>query len=393
MEKQNNKSLSYKGYLINIEIIINYLKSIQNFQLYLNEIEKSIKKNNVLSKEGNFIPKLNEQKLNKNDKVQIPIEFILVPEKLFNLFYKGIKASKYKKDDYKYNVLIGNNVLFIQNKKYITIFNSYLLSENNNRLEISYLFIYNESNKFYREVREFIKGKDFINYIIERKLEYHQAPKLYELLEEKNKIGYYINLNSSLYNRVKKYIIKQCFYKCKNIYSLYNEFITNLLKLKDNKINLSNNINNMNNIDCQPVFIVKGDNWKQYENYFLFDHLKILFNDKNKEHYESNIIQQLINQNFNLDFKLIKNINIVDHITIDIYSENNNNSFYLLSKDILLNINNDKDFIDSIQAKEEFLFFKNNKEYFIFNIKSKKLYNAIFLSDNFFFLIIQMNLK
>ena len=381
MEKQNNKSLSYKGYLINIESIINYLKNTQNFQLYLNEIEKSINKNNVLPKEGNFIPKFNEQKLNANEKVQYPIEFILVPEKLFDLFYKGIEASKYKKDDYKYNVLIGDNVLFIQNKKYITIFNCYILSENNNRLEISYLFIYNESNKLYREVREFIKGKDFINYIIERKLEYHQVSKFHKLLEESNQIGCYINYNSSLYDIVKKYIAKQCFYKCKNIYSHYNDFITNLLKLKDNKINLSNGINNMSNIDYQPVFVVTGDIWKQYEKYFLFDHLKILFLDINKEQYESNIIQQLINQNFNLDFKSIKNINIVDYKTIDNYSEYNN-SFYLLSKDILLNINNDNDFIDSIQSKEEFIFFKNNKEYLIFNSKSKKLYNAIFLSDN-----------
>ena len=381
IKKKDNKSLSYKGYLINIKSIINYLKSIQNFQSYLNEIEKSINKNNVLSKEGNFIPKFNELTWNVNQKVQYPIEFILVPEKLFDLFYKGIKVIKYKKDDYKYNILIGDNVLFIQNKKHNNIFYSYLLSENSNRLEMSYFFIYKEQNKLYREVREFIKGKDFINYIIERKLEYHHVSKYNEIIEKENKIGYYINLNSSLYNIVKKYKTKQCFYKCKNIYSLYNEFITNLLKLKDNKINLSNDINNMSNIDYQHVFVVIGDNWKEYENYFLFNNLKILFQDKNKDQYENNIIQQLINNNFNLDFKSIKNINIVDHMTIDNYSEYKN-SFYLLSKDILLKINNDKDFIDLIQNKEEFLFFKNNKEYFIFNSKSNKLYSAVFLSDN-----------
>ena len=382
VKKQNNKSLSYKGYLINIESIINYIKSTQDFQSYLKEIEKSINKNNVLSKEGNFIPNSNELTWNVNQKVQYPIEFILVPEKLFDLFYKGIKASKYKKDDYKYNILIGDNVLFIQNKKHNNIFNSYLLSENSNRLEMSYLFIYKEQNKLYREVREFIKGKDFINYIIERKLEYHHVSNFNELFEEENKIGYYINLNPSLYNIVKKYKAKQCFYKCKNIYSLYNEFITNLLKLKDNKINLSNDIiNNMSNIDYQPVFVVTGDNWKQYENYFLFNNLKILFQDKNKEQYEKDYILQLINNHYNIDFKSIKNINIVDHMTIDNYLVNKN-SFYLLSKDILLKINNDKDFIDSIQNKEEFLFFKNNKEYFIFNSKSNKLYSAIFFSDN-----------
>ena len=127
VKKQNNKSLSYKGYLINIESIINYIKSTQDFQSYLNEIEKSMNKDiNILSKEGNFIPKFNEQKINENGKVQYPIEFILVPEKLFDLFYKGIKASKYKKDDYKYNILIGDNVLFIQNKKHNNIFYSYL---------------------------------------------------------------------------------------------------------------------------------------------------------------------------------------------------------------------------------------------------------------------------
>ena len=44
VKKQNNKSLSYKGYLINIESIINYIKSTQDFQSYLKEIEKSINK-------------------------------------------------------------------------------------------------------------------------------------------------------------------------------------------------------------------------------------------------------------------------------------------------------------------------------------------------------------
>ena len=391
MEKQLSYPFSYKGYLINIEHIINKLKTTQNFISYLNEIEKSINNNNkVLSKEGNFIPNYNKQVLISNEKVKFPIEFILVPEKLFDLFYKVIEASKYTKDDYKYNVLIGDNVLFIQNKKYNTIFNSYILSKNNNRLEMSYLFMFNESNKLYREVREFIKGKDFINYIIERQLVYNKISTFYELLEDNNKIGYYINFNSSLDIKIKKFKAKQYFYKCKNIFSLYNEFMKNLLKLKDNKIILSNDINNMSNIDFKPVFVVIEDNWKKCEKYFLFDNLKIISQDKNKEQSENNFIQQLINNNNNnnnnLDFKSLSKylklkINIIDQMTFDMYTKNNN-SFYLLSKDILLKMNNDKDFIDSIQKKEELLFFFNNNEYFILNRKSNKLYKAIFLSND-----------
>ena len=385
IEKHLDYSLSYKGYLISIEGIINFLTKQTNISSHLNEIKKLIDINiDVLSKEDNFIPNFNGNVIKENEIIQYPIEFILVPEKVFNLFFKGIKASKYSKDDYKYNALIGSNVLFIQNQKYNNIFYSYLLSENNKRLEMSYLFIYDETKKFYHEAREFIKGKDFFNYILERKLEYNKCLINLELFEKDKKIGNYINFNPYLHDAIKKYKAKQYFYKCKNIYLFYKENIKNLLRLKDNNIVLSNDINDKSNIDFYPVFVVSGDNWKEYKKHLLFQNINSLSQNNNQEQSENNYIQDLSTK-YNLDFKFvsnnIKNIKIVDQMTIDYYSKNIN-SFSLLSKDILLKINNDKDFIDSLEKKEEFLFFINNKEYFILNRKSNKLYNVIFLIEN-----------
>ena len=371
IEKQLDYPLNYKGYLINIDNIILYLKKETNILVYINEIVKNFNiNNNVLSEEDNLIPIFNDKTKYQNEKILIPFEFILVPEKLFDLIFKGIKASKYQKDDYKFNALIGSNVLFIQNKKNNNIFNSYLLSENNNRLEISYLFIYNETRKFYHEVREFIKGKYFINYILERQLEYNKLSTYFQLLEKDSKIGSYINFNPFLCDIINKYKAKQCFYKCKNIYSAYEEIIPNLLKLKDKNIVLSidiNIFNYMNNFDFYPIYIVIEENWKKYEKLLLFEHMKTLSQDKNKEQSENVFIQKLLDNN-NLDFKSLsnyikKNIIIIDQMTIDNYS-NNINSFSFLSKDILLKMNNDQDFIDFLEKQEEFLFFINNKEYF-----------------------------
>ena len=385
LEKHLDYSLSYKGYLISIEGIISFLTQKTNISSHLKEIKKLIYINiDVLSKEDNFFPKFEVKKLSINEKVQYPIEFILIPENLFDLFFKVIKSSKYTKDDYKFNALIGSNVLFIQNKKYNNIFYSYLLSENNKRLEMSYLFIYNETKKFFHELREFIKGKDFFNYIIERKLEYIKCSSNLELFEKDKKIGNYINFNPYLQVIINKYKTKQYFYKCKNIYLFYKEYIKNLLRLKDNNIVLSNDTNDKSNINFYPVFVVNGDNWKEFKKNLLFQNIKALSQNSNQEQFEDNFIQDFSTK-YNLDFKFvsnnIKNIKIVEQLTIDYYSKNIN-SFSLLSKDILLKINNDKDFIDSLEKKEEFLFFINNKEYFILNRKSNKLYNVIFLAEN-----------
>ena len=53
------------------------------------------------------------------------MEFILVPEKLFNFFYKNINKEKYSKNDYKFNILIGDYSLFIQDKNISKIFYAY----------------------------------------------------------------------------------------------------------------------------------------------------------------------------------------------------------------------------------------------------------------------------
>ena len=164
-------SFSYKEDLKDLDIIITNISKDINFISILNEIEKSINNNiDYLSNEENFIPSFEANKIDQITTAQCPINFILVPEMLFDLFFKGIKKYQYSKQNYKYHSLIGDYVLFIRNKKYDNIFYSYLLFEIKNILELLYIFIYNDSTKFNDEIKEQIKGKGFINYIINRQL-------------------------------------------------------------------------------------------------------------------------------------------------------------------------------------------------------------------------------
>ena len=126
-------------------------------------------------------------------------------------FVKRIKLYEYSKKYYKYHSLIGDSALFIQNKKYDNIICTYLLFENKNILELSYIFVYNDSSKFIDEVKEHIKGKGFINYIINRQLQYKVSSEFLKLNDENSVIGNYkicktISLDHNLINKNKKYI-------------------------------------------------------------------------------------------------------------------------------------------------------------------------------------------
>ena len=153
------------------------------------------------NKEESFYPKKN-QDISKNIKIieqdiYCPDEFILVPEFLFDFFYSGINKSKYSKNDYKYNILINDKVVFIQDNKINSIYYTFLVNKNPD-LDLYYLFNYDEDITFFNEVKQYIKGKDksFLNYIAERNINYKNDKILtYEELnkqEQEDKIGKYI---------------------------------------------------------------------------------------------------------------------------------------------------------------------------------------------------------
>ena len=168
------------------------------------------KENSPLIIESNFFPSNNQINLGEMKEMKdycCPTEFVLVPENLFNKFYNKIdKSEKYTKDDYKFNILIGDNVLFIQDKKIKNIFYTYTFVKDNN-LEIRFLFKYNKEEEFYKEVKKYIKDKGFNNYLIERNIDVYNINKLNYLENKENEvIGQYINykiLNKNDIKRIK----------------------------------------------------------------------------------------------------------------------------------------------------------------------------------------------
>ena len=238
--------------------------------------------------------------------------------------------------------MIGDNVLFIRNGKYDHILYSYLLFENKNVLDLSYIFIYNDPTKFNDEIRDHIKGKGFINYIINRQLEYNVSSEFLKLKDENSVIGNYkicksISIDNNLINQIK---IKNSIDKYKSIYLYYIEFISNLFTLKDNKITISN-INDIDKINCFPVLIVKEELLVKYKKLLLFKQIKALLEIKNKEEYdiyEKDLLEQLLNYD---DFESISNdvkynFEILEQSEINDYL-NKNNTFFSLYRCIIKN--------------------------------------------------------
>ena len=163
---ENNKyDFSLKGFWYNLQ---NILKT-NDFTKVKNRISPST--NNYTSEEKNFYPKKNEKNFKKIKDIEkdiyCPDEFILVPEFLFDLFYAEInKSENYSKDDYKYNILINDYVVFIQDKKINSIYYTFFVDDNLN-FELYYLFNYDEDITFFNEVKQYIKDKEkgLLNYI------------------------------------------------------------------------------------------------------------------------------------------------------------------------------------------------------------------------------------
>ena len=157
-----NLNLSYKGYVLNSENIIEN-NNLANLNINL------IEKNDNLFNENNFyLNNTYQDNFKKFDELinnNCPKDFIIVPEDLFDLFYKDInKSDEHSKNDYKYNILIGNNVFIIQDKKINTDF--YIFSKYYSNFELYYIFKYNDNLTLYNEIKEFIINNNFYNYLI-----------------------------------------------------------------------------------------------------------------------------------------------------------------------------------------------------------------------------------
>ena len=276
---------------------------------YINNIETFHNNfNNYLSKEDNFMSQMNENRDELKDIIKFPIDFILVPENLFDLFFKEIKVTKYSKEDYKFNTLIGDKVLFIQSKQNNSMFYIYFLSANNDNLEISFIFRYLEKTTFFNEVKEYIKGKGFINYFIKRKLKNDPSPNFYEIKKGEVLIGDYKIYQPIDLKLIKEFKKNNPLNKCKEIYEFYKTFISKLFTLKDNKITISSSIIDIKKFDYISTFIVLQSDFQKYEKKLLFKEMEDLSKIKDKEQYDAYEKKIDLTSILNLLLKLLKNI-------------------------------------------------------------------------------------
>ena len=369
---------SYKGFVINLD------KISQNFIQIQNVINPDNLNKGFYTDEKNFLPEFKNEKLFTNNNIYYPNKFVLVNEKLFDLFYEEIKNPQHKKEKYKFNVLIGDSILFIQNQIFNQIFYCYLLSDNNN-FDIYYLFTYNEEQIFYEEVNTFIKDQSLMNYLMKRNINYDGLLNINDIYSEHQKIGAYINYKEINTNLIITEMARREFVQNTELYYEYNKFIHDLHKLQDNNISILK-INDIQHIkDFLPILIISNNELEKIKKILFFEEIQNLSKIKNKEEYnkqEKSIINNLVKDNKREQISnYITNLKKINSENIDNYI-NNNANFSLISKNLFLMINKDKDHLNNINILEEAIFFINNKEYFIYYISSQNLYKLNFIDND-----------
>ena len=222
LDKMNN-NLSYKGYLININSLVknNVLKDI------IKNSSKEKFDSQIFQDEKSFFPNL------KNfDSFQYPYDFIIVPKSLFDLFYDDFINPKKVIGDFRYNVLLGDNTLFIQDSINKNIFHTYKYDEKNN-LEFICSFKYDNELFFYKEVENCIKGKGLEYYLLQRKLDIKNElnPKI-DLVKNNQKIGECIIYKQIINENIKYNLVKDILTKNEKLINQYNNMLSKLKNLQ-----------------------------------------------------------------------------------------------------------------------------------------------------------------
>ena len=255
-------------------------------------------------------------------------------------------------------------MLFIQDKKHENIFYAFT-KDKNNRIELlSFLFKYNNKDKFFYDIKNYIQNKGFENYLIERNINFHknQNQKLEELLNHnKEKIGEYISYKTIDQKTHDKMKIKSCGLHIK---SLYNNILQN-----------NNNIKNMNlAIDINEI--------KKEENRNNFIDVVVVLKDEFDYLIKQleNIINGLANNPSNDKFEPKKYVKSIKYMKPNDILQNKEYNF--INKNSLILINDSSEFIDSLP---KIYYFMNNNQRFISYPNEKKLYKVEFAQSNKFF--------
>ena len=251
LDKYNN-NWSYKGYLKNIDSFIknNDLKKI------VIESSKENGESQLFDDEYSFNPNMK-----KYDIFQYPNDFIVIPKTLFDLFYDDFNNHKKAIEDYKFNVLIGDNTLFVQDSTNKNVFHTYKYNEKHD-LEIICSFKYDNELLFYEEVENCIKGKGLEYYLFQRKLDIKNGLS--------NKILFEMNNGKSGECFIYKQIINE-----KSKIDLIEVDLVKNEKLINQYINMLNNIKNLEstNIKISTIKDIenKKSNLKKIKGFIVFE--------------------------------------------------------------------------------------------------------------------------
>ena len=376
----NNYPYSYKGFIKNMPRIIQMNPNILN-----NPSLNNTQMNSIYTDENNFFPLFN----NYWENMEYPYEFILVPETLFDIFYNDFSHHTHKKEDFKFTTLIGNDILFIQNKMSNTIFDVYQISKENGFLEIICSLKFGEEYDFYQEVNNYIKGKSLSKYFNIRKIDLNYANQVKQVYDNNMHIMQYIILKQIEFENPLTIGIRQEINRNLDLLVQYNNFIKNITKLQGPTLKL-NNVNdfknNLNKFQIIKCIIINGKHLKYITNRLYFDKIQNLLYLKNSPNYrneESRIINEIItNQNNNNDLvNLLNQAIIFDGNKLD-KNYNNNSLFGFINLDLIKKIDNSPDIFNKF-AEAEANIFKNNNIYYLYYPKTQKIFKIKNFNQSF----------
>ena len=373
--------ISYKGYLKNLPKLNQMNQNLFNNQRVIN-----YQLDNKYRDENQFIPKFNKY----FHDIPYPTEFILLPEALFNLFYTDFYQHQYKKEDFKYNVIFGNDILFVQNKIDNKIFNAYKIDQQTGFFEIFCAFKYNEENLFYSDIRDYVKGAGIEKYLKARNFDVKNKINQVNHIADSNNVAIIqyiifkqISLESSKIEAIKKEIKTNL-----DLYEQYINFIHKINNLKNTNNEINNVINfeeNSHKFKIDKCIVISVQNFNSIKDGLYFDKMQNLFNLKNNPNYtqeESKIINDIMNNPKTKNIKeQLNQALIFNGMNLD---ENlRGKVFTFINLELIHEIYNTQELPNKFIVGDAFIFINKNN-YYLYYTKSKNLYKIANLNQNQF---------
>ena len=271
-------NFSYKGFKKNLHILM------ENEDL--KNIVKSIPKNNInnpiFKKEEKFFPYFNKIM----DMINYPLNFILITEDLFNLFYNDFECHPPRpKEEFLYNALIGNNVLFIKNPNIKLNFHTYKINiQGQENISLDYIctFSFKEEMLFYEEINKYIKDKSLESYFHLKNIDINNVNQFIDLKENEQIIGKYIFWKPSNQETPETLEKREILEKNIDLLKKYNNFIASIIKLEESNIKLNKDLEKNKKIKYVKSLIIHHSHWLLIEESLFFKEIGILQTLKNE---------------------------------------------------------------------------------------------------------------